>query len=388
MFFFSFMNATKHRLVALDLTRILAMGMMVVGHSFFDLAQPNSYNVSEFPWNFWEFVRGLTAPLFLFISGVVQVFANKRDSIGKLSRTTIHRRVRTAFLLIFIGYFLNFPVRQAYHFLVVDKVVLIPFFQVNILQLIGVTLLFVVFLFFLIKSNRVLGIITFLLGLIILVLNPFVHLVDWYRILPLPIAPYFSLTKGSYFTVFPFSAFLLFGISFGTFLQGFESEMRYRKILKYGSVFGLILLPIGIIVYLAISNLNLPFYDVFKGNSGMSLIRLSLVFFVIDLVTLLYLAYLKKFPVVENISSILGKNSLFVYVVHLILLYGLPWYSGLATTFGRVFSISESFLYSFIIMTISFGLVFVFEYLGRKEKLAKPILKYGLISLCILLVIV
>lgn len=382
------MNEKKQRLVALDLARILAMGMMVVGHSFFDLAQPHSYNIGEFPWNFWEFARGLTAPLFLFISGIVQVFANKRDSNGKLPQTIVHRRVRTAFLLIFIGYFLNFPVRQAYHFLVVDKIVLIPFFQVNILQLIGFSLLFVVVLFSIIRNNRTLGIVTFLLGLLILVFNPLVHLVDWYEILPLPIAPYFSLAKGSYFTIFPFSAFLLFGVSFGAFLQRFEPETRYKNILKFGSLFGLILLPVGLIVYFAISHLNLPFFDAFKGNPGMSIIRLSLVLFIISLIVLTHLLYLKKFPIVENISTTLGKNSLFIYVIHLLLLYGLPWYSGLATTFGKTLSIAESFFCSFAILAISFALVFIFEYFGSKEKLAKPILKYGLISLSILLLIV
>lgn len=382
------MNEKKQRLVALDLARILAMGMMVVGHSFFDLAQPHLYDIDEFPWNFWEFARGLTAPLFLFISGVVQVFANKRDSNGKLPQAIVHRRVRTAFLLIFIGYFLNFPVRQAYHVFVVDKMVLVPFFQVNILQLIGITLLLVVILFLILKNNRTLGIVTFVLGLLILVLNPSVHLVDWYKVLPLPIAPYFSLTKGSYFTIFPFSAFLFFGISFGTLLQRFEPELRYKNILKFGSLFGLILLPIGLVVYYAILNLNLPFFDAFKGNSGMSVIRLSLVFFIIDLVVLAYLLCLKRFPTVENISTTLGRNSLFVYVIHLLLLYGLPWYSGLATRFGKTFSIAESFLLSFVILVISFALVFIFEYFGRKEKLARPILKYGLISLSILLLIV
>ncbi len=382
------MNEKRQRLAALDLARILAMGMMVVGHSFFDLAQPHLYVISEFPWNFWEFARGLTAPLFLFISGIVQVFANKRDSNGRLPQAIVHRRIRTAFLLIFIGYFLNFPVRQAYHVLVVDRMVLVPFFQVNILQLIGITLLFVVVLFLIIKSNRTLGIVTFILGLLILVFNPFVHLIDWYKVLPLPIAPYFSLTKGSYFTIFPFSAFLFFGISFGTLLQRFAPELRYKNILKFGSLFGLILLPIGLFTYFAISNLNLPFFDAFKGNSGMAIIRLSLVFFIIDLVVLLYLLYLKQFPIVENISTTLGKNSLFVYVIHLLLLYGLPWYSGLATRFGKTFSVAESFLLSFVILAISFALVFIFEYFGRKEKLTKPILKYGLISLSILLLIV
>jgi len=266
--------------------------------------------------------------------------------------------------------------------------VLVPFFQVNILQLIGITLLFVVILFLIIKNNRTLGIVTFVLGFLILVLNPFVHLVDWYKILPLPIAPYFSLTKGSYFTIFPFSAFLLFGVSFGTFLQRFEPELRYKNVLKFGSLFGLILLPIGLFTYFAILNLNLPFFDAFKGNSGMSVIRLSLVFFIIDLVVVLYLLYLKRFSVVENIATTLGKNSLFVYVIHLLLLYGLPWYPGLATRFGKTFSIAESFLLSLVILVVSFALVFIFEHLGRKEKLAKPILKYGLISLSILLLIV
>ncbi|MGB9852509.1 MAG: heparan-alpha-glucosaminide N-acetyltransferase domain-containing protein [Candidatus Kapaibacteriota bacterium] len=379
--------AQSQRLFFLDLMRVIAMVMMIMGHSFFDLVRSNLVDVTQFPWIIWEFLRGLTAPIFLVVSGIVQVFANKRVG-GKLPKDIVFRRIRTALLLIFLAYFLNFPVQKAFHIFFQSKSLLVQFFQVNILQLIGVTLLWVLCYFLVTKDNRQLGVVALVTAVVIFALTPIVHLIDWYKFLPLPIAPYFSLAKGSYFTIFPFAGFLFFGVAFGTFLERYALEERSDVIIKYGLKYGLVLLPIGTIIYIAINFLNLPLYDVFKGNPGMAIIRLSCVGILASVVVWLYKMYLHNLNWVKKLSLTLGKNALFVYVVHLIILYGLPWYPGFASLYYKSFGIAQAFIISVLIVFLSFTLVFVYEVETSKRRFVRLVFKYGTVSLLVLLVLV
>ena len=70
------------RLFALDLARLMAMLMMMQGHTLDALVNPQLMDLGTFPWNIWQFMRGLTAPIFLIVSGTVHVFAMKRDEQG------------------------------------------------------------------------------------------------------------------------------------------------------------------------------------------------------------------------------------------------------------------------------------------------------------------
>lgn len=381
------MNKQSQRLEHLDLMRVIAMMMMILGHSFFDLVRPNLYSVTNFPWNIWEFLRGLTAPIFLFISGTVQVFANKRIE-GKVSNEIVTKRIKTALLLIFLGYFLNFPVQKAFHIFFVNKTTLIPFLQVNILQLIGFTLIWLLVYFIFTKNNRKLGVISFFTGIIIFTLTPFVHLIDWYQYLPISIAPYFSLNKGSYFPIFPFSGFLFLGAAFGTYLEQFPLHNRAKVIIKKGLLFGLISLLLGIPLYFIIDSLHLPFYVPNKGNPGMSVIRLSLVLILLSVLVAFYEKFLNKIQFVKSSARTLGKNALIVYIVHIVILYGLPWYPGLATLYPRQFGILESLSFSFAVMFVSFGIIFHFEKIASQKKILKPLFKYGLVSIFLLLSLV
>ena len=80
------------------------MILMVQGHTIDALANSNSYDVSQFPWSIWHIIRGFTAPIFLVVSGSVQVFANKRQENGKLKSETSKKRLIMALVLILIAY--------------------------------------------------------------------------------------------------------------------------------------------------------------------------------------------------------------------------------------------------------------------------------------------
>ena len=94
---------SSQRITALDMARFLAMIMMVQGHTIDALASRDFLDIHFFPWNVWDFLRGFTAQIFLIVSGMVQVFANKRLENGKLKPETIKKRITIATILIIIG---------------------------------------------------------------------------------------------------------------------------------------------------------------------------------------------------------------------------------------------------------------------------------------------
>jgi hypothetical protein len=78
---------------------------MVLGHTLDALLAPAA---RELPWvqQYWAF-RGVTAPLFLLVSGFAVVAALGTKPAA--ARATYGRRVRRGLLLLFLGYFLHWP---------------------------------------------------------------------------------------------------------------------------------------------------------------------------------------------------------------------------------------------------------------------------------------
>ncbi|MBR3090375.1 MAG: DUF1624 domain-containing protein, partial [Bacteroidetes bacterium] len=83
------------RIPSLDIARLLAMLMMVQGHTIYCLLDTNIINSGLWYWNTWTFIRGITAPVFLMVSGAVHIFANKRNEYGKIKKETIKKRFKT-----------------------------------------------------------------------------------------------------------------------------------------------------------------------------------------------------------------------------------------------------------------------------------------------------
>ncbi|MBP7094033.1 MAG: DUF1624 domain-containing protein, partial [Candidatus Kapabacteria bacterium] len=92
------------RLYALDLARFLAMLFMMQGHVLDTLVSPAVIDITQAPWNIWHWIRGLTAPVFLMVSGAVHVFATKRDAHGRVREDVMGKRIRWAITIMGLGY--------------------------------------------------------------------------------------------------------------------------------------------------------------------------------------------------------------------------------------------------------------------------------------------
>jgi len=366
-------NNNSSRLTALDFTRFFAMIMMMQGHVIYELASPNTIDYSTFGWSVWNFIRGLTAPTFLFISGAVNVFANKRLEDGSLGKDIIWKRIKIAIMLLIIGYLLVFPAAKVYDLQFVSEDSWRIFFSVNILQLFSVSLLLLLTLFIVTKNNKKLGYVSLFLALLIVFASPFVHKVHWFDYLPEFFAAYLSSEHGSLFPVFPFSAYLLFGASFGVWLQSIDRNRRNEFLMKTCWKIGVPTILIGYPMMLLFNKVDVPFVDVMRVSPGFFFIRIGLVMTIISIMTYIY----NLTKPLGKYYSMFGKKAIYIYVIHLMLIYGSPISVGLAKYFRSQLTLEYSILAALFVIFATLGIVYLYEYTTTKYKYPKVVFRYA-----------
>jgi uncharacterized membrane protein len=366
----------QQRFYILDLVRLAAMIMMMQGHTLDAMTSPEHLNIAEFPWNIWHFLRGLTAPTFLLISGAVQVFATKRDDLGRISTTILLKRVQWGAILIGIAYLLVFPANRLMDLPFVSQQGWQAFFQTNILHVSGVTLIVSIVLMNLTRSNRVFARISIALGIAMLALSPLVDSTDWFAFLPECLGAYFSFKHGSLFTLFPFSAYMFLGVGVGAVLSEMPASERERRFPPFAFVTGAIALTLGLIgTYSPIT--FYPAHDYYLASPCFALIRIGCVMVFMGLLTYFY-AYTRRF---EEYYSRLGKKSLYIYTSHLILLFGTPWFSGIARAHYRAMTLPEGMIVAFGVIAFTLLTAYILDYFQRNSRPLREGIRFSLAAM-------
>ncbi len=154
---------------------------------------------------------------------------------------------------------------------------------------------------------------------------------------PLWITAYLNAENGSWFPLFPWSGYILCGILFGyCFLIANGRRDEVSMVLKFVAVS-------VTSVFLALLALRLPFdfyppHDYWKSDPSIILIRLCVVSIV---AAGIFLAE-RYIQTPSRIPSIMGRESLFVYIVHLLIVYGSVMGPGLANYIGPTLSLVQT----------------------------------------------
>lgn len=356
-------GGVNERFYTLDFIRLIAMLLMIQGHTLDALVSKDILNTTVFPWSEWHFLRGLTAPIFLMISGAVHVFANKRDATGRIPGNVIMRRISWSITLIGIGYLMVFPANSLGDLQFVSQTTWDFFWRVNILQLCGVSLLMMIVAFCCTRSSRTVALVSLGAGGIIIFITPFLHNVHWFDFLPSSLANYMTHSQGSLFPLFPYASYMFFGVSLGAFLQNIPAAERNAKFSKLliGSGCALILFA----TLASLSPISIyPRHNYYLSNPGFVLLRIGCSFFIMSLLSALFV-YTKNLGVYY---SRLGKKSLHIYIFHLILLYGAPWFHGLSFYYSNSLTITEGAAIAAGIIATSLGLAWLLDYQQRHAR--------------------
>ena len=353
------------RLYALDMARFIAMIMMIQGHTMYTMVDHQFIDVQSFPWSWWNFLRGLTAPIFLFVSGAVHVFAMKRSQNGSISKETLKKRLQWIAIIFICGYLLVFPASRLIDLPYLDTSIWRQFLQFNILQLTPFTLLFVLALSYITHSVKALGIISGISALIIFISTPYIQNIDVFAFLPETFGAMISYKHGSLFPIFPFSGFMLGGVAFGAWLHSLHQDKRSVFFNKH--VFLLSILVIGIaLIAMYWTNLWMPrpvHNDAMMTNPAFMFVRIGIILFLFGICQ----RFVNLFDSYKYHFVFFSSKSLHIYVIHLILLYGTPWFPSI----GRTFQYSQSLIagagLAVLIILLTLGLVIAEDEIKRRS---------------------
>lgn len=308
----------KVRYIAADLLRGLVIIIMIEVHVF------NAFLLPELRQTGWfsalNFLNGLVAPSFLFVSGFAfQVSSGgKLDEMRKLGKA-FWKKIGRIFQIIIIGYALHLP------FYSFSKIIneatpqqLESFYAIDILQCIGFGLLFLFITRLLLKSNKVYH--YFLIGILIIVLvsSPFIWQIDFYKYFHPAIANYFNNLHGSLFPLSPWVNFLLVGAIYAKYFLDARQRNEEEKFIKHSAITGIIVLLLGHLFYSGLFPEPLTSVipnPVFYFERLGYMIVLFSICWIVD----------KKFNVKKSYVLDASRESLLVYWLHLIIIFGAFW---------------------------------------------------------------
>lgn len=301
------------RLYFIDAMRAWAILMMLQGHFIDGLLDPLFRDPENPVYTTWRYFRGITAPVFFTVSGFIFTFLLVRAPRQGQENPRIKKGLRRGLQLIAIGYLLRFNV-----FGLLKGAIYPSFFLVDVLHCIGMALLLIVGLYLLGErlGKRAFSTLLLLTGLMLFLFEPVYKALD-YSVLPQMLANYFTRANGSVFTVVPWVGYAAIGGFLAmAFYKAREAKYLYLKSIALTLVAGALLLWE-----------SSPFFNWLGHQTGIGLfhdivsnnylfIRLGDVMLVFSV--FIMLRSLMNQPVFLRI----GQNTLSIYIIHFIILYG------------------------------------------------------------------
>ena len=295
----------KTRLYFIDIARSIAILLMLEGH-FVDNALMDVYSdTNNDIYNAWLFVRGFTSPIFLTITGIVFTYlliGNNHLEYFKNNR--IKKGYKRVVELLFWGY-----VVQVYAF--------------HVLQCIGIGILSILILYGIYKAVKIIPLWVYFFFAGTIIFSSYIVISSWPKEYYWPeSAPIFiqNMFHGKYsiFPILPRMGYTMYGAMIGVILYTYKSKVKEWSFIL--SVF-----LIGAFLYFFLKDLLLildgifahPIYHLYKVDwlyecLGMVLIILSI------------LIAIEKFigEIKPNLFLKIGQNTLTIYILHMVLLYG------------------------------------------------------------------
>lgn len=295
----------KTRLYFIDIARSIAILLMLEGH-FVDNALMDVYrDTNNDIYNAWLFVRGFTSPIFLTITGIVFTYlliGNNHLEYFKNNR--IKKGYKRVVELLFWGY-----VVQVYAF--------------HVLQCIGIGILSILILYGIYKAVKIIPLWVYFFFAGTIIFSSYIVISSWPKEYYWPeSAPIFiqNMFHGKYsvFPILPRMGYTMYGAMIGVILYTYKSKVKEWSFIL--SVF-----LIGAFLYFFLKDVLLiidgifahPIYHLYKVDwlyecLGMVLIILSI------------LIAIEKFigEIKPNLFLKIGQNTLTIYILHMVLLYG------------------------------------------------------------------
>ena len=335
------------RVDAVDLFRFFVLFFMIQGHLFRAYLLPA---IRQEQWyRIHEVLHGFVAPGFLFAAGFAAFlsFHNKRQNYIHMDRA-FFKRLRRILFVIAVGYWIHLPflsLGKTLRFMRMGKAD--EFLRVDILQCIGISLLFFILLAVLLKNERIVVLFSALAGALFFLLP---ETVKGIRLHP-AVDPYFNYNV-SMFPIFPWAGFLCIGIVTAYIYSLLKKEVFFKLVL----VSSILIFPWFFILS---GKLYFKTELTLTGNLN----KTGGIFLLLCLSEWLLRKYGGSFL---DILKKAGTESLFVYVLHLFIIFNSVFRPGLKPLFANSLNVLQALLLFFAVQLTVFAVSLLYNHVKEK----------------------
>ena len=300
---------------------------MLYGHTTSALLAPR-YQTGRW-FDIWQFQRGLTSSLFLLLGGFAFSIATSRRWTSHVALSPAWlKRVRRFGLFVVLGYALHLPGSQLAELASVDVERWRTFLAVDVLQLIGVSFIFIQLLVLAARSRRAFMFATLTLAVFAIFATPAVWEIDWSRAMPPFAAAYMSQASGSQFPLFPWMGFILLGAGLGQLYARWGAS-------DLSAFAQRALIAPGVVLVIAGNILKSREEALFGAGPGTFVPAEVMLRIGACLIILAAFAHLsRRLNRLPHIFGAVAQESLLIYFVHLCIVYGSVWNPGLLQLYG------------------------------------------------------
>jgi len=331
-----------NRIFFIDAVRAFAILMMLQGHFIDTLLNPIYRDESNIIYQIWSYFRGITAPTFFAISGLVFLYLLLRAKDKGDDFPRIKKGLYRGMLLIGIGYALRIDIfgwlRGDFnsYILVID-----------VLQCIGLSLILLIICYVLLRKHiRLLSIILLFLGCFCFLSEPLYRSIDLSHI-PTVFANYMTKTNGSIFTILPWFGFTAFGGFLATVFFSHVHRNRFRLVTVISFfIFGFLLIE-----YSSWFLMKLHYWtdiELFKSSA-----YYNYLFTRFGNVLLLFGVFYAAEPYLKgSLIGKIGQKTLSIYVIHFIIIFGSFTGIGLKHFYHEALSPTQAILGAIVFMIV------------------------------------
>ena len=312
------MKTDSTRFVYADLLRGWALIVMIEVHVFNAFLIPSLKETSWF--EVLNFINGLVAPSFLFISGFAFIISSERR-IDDLRKFGIYfwNKLSRIFLIFLAGYSLHLPYFSFYK--VINKTSLpqlITWFNVDILQCIAAGLMLLLVLRIVIKSDKLFYGLIITITILISLISPVIWKIEFTDYLPVFFANYLNKSHGSFFPLFPWSFFLLAGAVFSRYYVISRNKNGEQYFIKQIFIYSIIVIAFCRLFLSGIFNTSLM---TIRPNPFFLYERLG---YVLSLGVFFWYYSVKRNTKKSFVLDV-SRESLLIYWLHLEIIYSKVW---------------------------------------------------------------
>ncbi len=354
----------KKRLLFIDILRGLAVFAMIETHVVNSIMRIEFRNGELF--NTINIMNGFVSVAFLFLSGATfTISASKKLKSYKKLEKSLWIYLRKLFVILLVAYGLHLPVFSFSELGDLSREQMLFFFNCDVLQNIVYTSLIALAIAIITPKYEYLKYIYSLLALIFMALSPVVWHLNTTEHIPIFFGAIVSGPEVSGFGLFPWSAYFFAGSAFTQIF--FEQEKKVK--------FSILAIPLCAIVVILSFATSEDLITYFSWDNWWNGFATHTLFRHASMIGFFCIAYLIEQTLPKSLNlkylTLPGKESLMMYVGHLLFLYGIVVNLGFNYLLGPRRDYIEVAIITLLMIILFYYLAFVWNTIKtHKPKIA------------------